>query len=823
MTVFRKVALLLPLLVLLTLPRLSAQEAPMFALQWSDPKDPSRFAYQTAMVRLSESGWLSMLKRHPEGRRAIVVTHPHNTIWNNPDDRCRNADGTLNGLSASPVTSGGMFRNGTGGDGVPSGYSCPWLDGWVENERVRSNGWVDALVGASVPLNYLIFDVESKIDWLKLNKGWRTAIQNDPRWAQARPILDSLKQAATNDPSARFDFEGGTVDGHAWNAYMWAQQARALNEGIFNVFRAQWPALKGSNYEHHGRRAHDTTLETYGWQFYQTDITGTHSSDYYYGWIIQAKDANIGLRKLGEDSDWLIFLMEQRKARASVRAGYPIQPWIAYSGNENIDWRTSPKAPALHTPNPFWMENIRHLLLLEADPLLYWNSRSYKDTDHSTDELDEFVEQVLGEVNSRIGTVSPRYTVTTDQINWFSGPENDAGRAGRLPNASGVVATGLRHGNQATYRVSVERIHNNPTYWDEVTVRVLRDGQDGGERLAVPAGQTGVYFTTAYREGEHVSFEFDPAVVPNLLGTLDLTGGAWVRSNDGSAVGANSEACPVDGVPTARLYDSRSFSVNSAPVRLRGGQVYTFSVYMKGLSGSGSGGVVLRDEQGESLASSTGYNRDSYGWSRINVTYLTRVDMNVIPFIQAYRQLACAPALHEGVLPGYITADGPIDAGLIEQKITLRPGVNMVAFHVDPGNVSPDDILGGHETVTLIKNPAGEVYSTRFSIRDIQAWDALQAYRVLAEDSVVVTLKGRPLNMQWMDLEAGWNLVPYARSSPSDIAAVLAAQPGVVLRVEDDAGRLYEPEGENVTLHSFEPGRAYRIYATSAVRLTFPE
>ncbi len=143
------------------------------------------------------------------------------------------------------------------------------------------------------------------------------------------------------------------MDGHAWNAYMWAQQARALTNGVFDVFRTVYPDLKGSNYEHHARRAHDTTLETYGWQFYQTEITGTHSSDYYYGWLIQVEDASIGMRDLGNKSDWLTLMFEQRKARASVRSGFPIQPWICYSGNRNIDWRVSPGAPASHTPNPF--------------------------------------------------------------------------------------------------------------------------------------------------------------------------------------------------------------------------------------------------------------------------------------------------------------------------------------------------------------------------------------------------------------------------------------------------------------------------------------
>ncbi len=171
MTTIRKALRLLPLVLLFIAPHLSAQEAPLFALQWSDPSDPSRFAYQTAMVRLGESGWISMLKRHPEGRRAIVVTHPHNSIWKYPDDRCRASDGSLDGLSQSPKESSGMYKNATGSDGLPSGYSCPWLDGWVANEKLRLQPFVNDLVANKVDLDFMIFDVESQDRLAQIERG----------------------------------------------------------------------------------------------------------------------------------------------------------------------------------------------------------------------------------------------------------------------------------------------------------------------------------------------------------------------------------------------------------------------------------------------------------------------------------------------------------------------------------------------------------------------------------------------------------------------------------------------------------------------------
>lgn len=813
-----KVLTLWMLGVLVAAPTVVAQEGPLFALLWTQP-DRTTFEHMTPMVRTGQPGWLNELRSAPEGRRAVVVTGPHNSMWIHPDDRCQAVDGSLAHLSSEPVKSGTFYKNSTGRDGKPSGYSCPWSWVWADDYKSGIQSRIDEIVQAGLSVDFVIFDVESKMDWLKINKDWERAIVADPRWPQAKVALDSLKKLGTGDPTATFSWSGGTEDGLAWNAYMWEQQAKALNRGVFDVYKAQWPNVKGSNYEHHARRPGDTTVETYGWEFYQTAVTGTHASDYHYGWLIQVEDVDLGMRTFGNTSDWLTFVFEQRKARSSIRAGFPIQPWICYSGNRNIDWRVSPGAPASHKPNPFWEENIRHLLMLEADPILYWNSRSYSNTDHSTDELDGFVDRLIGEVNDLIGTASPRYTITSENVSWFGERANDAGLRSRLPSGEGVVATGLRHGSQVTYRIAIERVSNNPDQWPAVDVRVLRDGRDTGQRVRIPAGQTGAYFTTAFLERSTYSFDFEPAPVPNVLPSLDLTDGTWVRGAD-SFSATTAVSCPVDGAPVISLYDKSFVSATGPKVQLIPGQIYTFSAYLRGRSDSGRGGVRILDETGNTLVSQVPYNREPHGWGRYSVTFRATTAA-VVPVVTGYRQYACAPALHLGGMPGRVVPGVVALPEVAEQRMRLQPGWNMVALNVDPGPVAPDSLLNVHDAVALVRDVNGATLSTRFDINEIAAWDARTAYRVLVDEPTEIVLKGRPLRMQNVELQAGWNLVPFVHDKPLNLVDVAAAYPGLILRAEDDRGNVYEPGMENVTLASFEPGRAYRIYAARAALLSF--
>ncbi len=458
--------------------------------------------------------------------------------------------------------------------------------------------------------------------------------------------------------------------------------------------------------------------------------------------------------------------------------------------------------------------------MLNADPLLYWNSRTYSDTDHSTDELDGFVEKLLQEVNAKIGTASPRYTVTSEALQWSGENVNELGKKGRLSEGRGIIATGLRHGTEVTYRVAVERITNNPDQWPAAQVRVLRDGVDTGERVVVRPRETGTYYTVPFVEGVDYTFDFEPVPTPNMLASLNLSGGMWKRGEEVFTSATSAVTCPVDGVPVTSLYDKGMFGITGPPVEVVPGQVYTFSAYLLGRSSSGRGGVSVADVEGNRLASFAPYNREDAGWGRFSVTF--RATTNVVyPQVSAYRQYACAPALHEGGTAGRVEPGVIFTQEKAEQRIQLQQGLNLISLNVDPGDISPDSLLREHPGVALVRDVNGDAYSARFDIREIRTWDARTAYRVLADEPAEIVLKGRPLHMDGIEVQEGWNLVPFVYTEPLSIETVAAAYPGILVRVEDDRGNVYEPGDEASTLRTFEPGRAYRVYAAQAAYLSF--
>ena len=315
--------------------------------------------------------WQTVSKALPEGRRALLMQGLDSDIFKHPEDRCRDSAGSLDGFSKSPFGYG-CFSGAAGADGINSGYSSVWIDHWTQNARLFAQQVVQNLADAGATVDFLIFDTEVGLtEWTPISSTWQSLMMRDPRWPGLKTKLDALVRARTGNPAASFPVTatafGPSVNWKDWDAQMWSNMADGLNV-IFNEFKAKWPNIKGSSYGFPGWKVNDGNFDLNGHPYYWLNVVGTHASWDSYGWLGQASS------KTGGNDPWHTLLFEENKARGAIRAGYPIEPWVAFAifseGAEQ--WPADYRVPYPYSPNPHWKENVRHLALSGADPFLYF-------------------------------------------------------------------------------------------------------------------------------------------------------------------------------------------------------------------------------------------------------------------------------------------------------------------------------------------------------------------------------------------------------------------------------------------------------------------
>jgi hypothetical protein len=94
---------------------------------------------------------------------------------------------------------------------------------------------------------------------------------------------------------------------------------------------------------------------------------------------------------------------------------------------------------------------------------------------------------------------------------------------------------------------------------------------------------------------------------------------------------------------------------------------------------------------------------------------------------------------------------------------------------------------------------------------------------MLADRSM--TVEGLRLSPQrTIDLEAGWNLVPYFLSTSMSPEEAFSAIESNIVIVKDRQGRSYVPGNTDPvnTIGMLQPGNGYKMYVNEAVSFSYP-
>ncbi len=157
------------------------------------------------------------------------------------------------------------------------------------------------------------------------------------------------------------------------------------------------------------------------------------------------------------------------------------------------------------------------------------------------------------------------------------------------------------------------------------------------------------------------------------------------------------------------------------------------------------------------------------------------------------------------------------------QTLSLDAGWNLVSLRVQPDDSSFASIFDG--SVSMAKNGDGDVYLPSEGIKQISTWRTGEGYQVYAETATTLDVSGAeaPLGSMLVELDEGWNVVPYLPAKARAVEKALVSIEDALIVVEDEDGAQYDPSASSSPLDSLRPGQGYKVYVDRVDTLRYPE
>jgi hypothetical protein len=226
------------------------------------------------------------------------------------------------------------------------------------------------------------------------------------------------------------------------------------------------------------------------------------------------------------------------------------------------------------------------------------------------------------------------------------------------------------------------------------------------------------------------------------------------------------------------------------------------------------------------LVGSTGFDGDSpqgMGYCMAeDLIFLAAYEKNVGPQLRLLNK-ETGEAFYLGDLPGETTAFGfPGGMGPVDHTLQIPAGWSGISSFVTPENPELAELLSEISgDFVLMQNNSGDIYWPAQNITTLQNWDAADGYIIKMSQNAVLTLTGMPVSERTMELQPGWNIlaVPVPDAYPAEV--LFGNTEGFVMAKEIAGTAVYWPEKQINTLGNMQPGKAYRIFSTQDISVSF--
>ncbi|MBI2428638.1 MAG: T9SS type A sorting domain-containing protein [Ignavibacteriales bacterium] len=160
-----------------------------------------------------------------------------------------------------------------------------------------------------------------------------------------------------------------------------------------------------------------------------------------------------------------------------------------------------------------------------------------------------------------------------------------------------------------------------------------------------------------------------------------------------------------------------------------------------------------------------------------------------------------------------------------KQFILLQSGWNMISSYIRNTNSSIEHVTSPiRSNLILVKDNNGNIFLPDSNINTIGAWRLDQGYQFYMRDNDTLIMQGDEVYPEStaISLSAGWNMVPYLRTSPMSPDTALTTVKADLTLVKNNDGKIYWPEFGINTMKMMHPGQGYKISVKQNDILTYP-
>ncbi len=160
----------------------------------------------------------------------------------------------------------------------------------------------------------------------------------------------------------------------------------------------------------------------------------------------------------------------------------------------------------------------------------------------------------------------------------------------------------------------------------------------------------------------------------------------------------------------------------------------------------------------------------------------------------------------------------------LKDEIILNEGWNLTSSNILPNQPNLESIFFDNDDIVIIKNNLGSIYYPEFGLNQIGNWESTQAYQIYVNSKTSIKILGEEVNPSNIEinLNQGWNLVPYIRKNSMPIQLALGNNLNNLVFVKDNLGNYYWPSLNINTIMDLVPGQGYWFYMSAPEVLVYP-
>lgn len=159
-----------------------------------------------------------------------------------------------------------------------------------------------------------------------------------------------------------------------------------------------------------------------------------------------------------------------------------------------------------------------------------------------------------------------------------------------------------------------------------------------------------------------------------------------------------------------------------------------------------------------------------------------------------------------------------------KQTLDLMQGWNLISSRIAPSDAELSTLFGPIlSEVVIMKDDNGDTFIPSYDVNSIGDWSAQDGYFLYSASNQSIEFSGRALDVTTdVNLESGWNLVPYYPSSPMSASDAFASLGSSLVVAKDIYGGVYMPSQNLSTIGNLQPGQGYKVYVSQDATLSYP-